>query len=143
MGRPIKSKDGHLLTNEQDQMERWREYFLEILNRDITKNEGDEDEDDAENQRELRINTEVPPKSEILQAIKTLRNGKAPGVHRIPPEVLKVDPHTATELLYPVIKRIWTEDWRKGILIKIPKKKWNLSECNNWIGITLLSVPKS
>jgi hypothetical protein len=42
MGRPIKSKDGHLLTNEQDQMERWREYFLEILNRDITKMKGKE-----------------------------------------------------------------------------------------------------
>jgi hypothetical protein len=32
------------------------------------------------------------------------------------------------------------EDWRKGILIKIPKKG-NLSECNNWRGIALLSVP--
>jgi hypothetical protein len=50
--RPIKSKDGHLLTNEQDQIERWREYFLEILNRDITKNEGEEDEDDVGNQRD-------------------------------------------------------------------------------------------
>jgi hypothetical protein len=126
MGRPIKSKDGHLLTNEQDQMERWREYFLEILNRDITKNEGEED-DDVENQRELRINTEVPSKSKILQAVKSLRDRKTPGVDRIPLEVLKVDPHT-TELLYPVIKRIWTEekmpeDWRKGILIKISKKR--------------------
>jgi hypothetical protein len=140
MGRPIKSKDGHLLTNEQDQMERWSEYFLEILNINITKNGGEEGEDDVENQIELRINTEVPSKSEILRAIKSLRNGKAPEVDRIPAEVLKVDPRTATELLYPVIKRIWTEDWRKGILIKIPKKG-NLSECNNWRGITLLSVP--
>jgi hypothetical protein len=39
---------------------RWREYFSEILNRDITKNEGEEDEDDVGNQRELRIHTEVP-----------------------------------------------------------------------------------
>jgi hypothetical protein len=59
MGRPIKRKDGHLLTDEQNQMVRWREYFLQILNRDITKNEGEEDEDDVENQRELRITTEV------------------------------------------------------------------------------------
>jgi hypothetical protein len=66
----IKSKDGHLLTNGQDQMERWREYFLEILNRDIIKNEGEEDEDDIGHQRELRINTEVLSKLEILQAIK-------------------------------------------------------------------------
>jgi hypothetical protein len=128
MGRPIKSKDGHLLINEQDQMERWREHFLEILNRDITKNEGEEDEDDVENQTELRINTKVPYKSEILQTIKSLRNGKSPGLDRIPPEILKVDPHTRTELLYLVIKRISTEekmpeDWRKGILIKIPPQK--------------------
>jgi hypothetical protein len=90
-------------------------------------------------------NTEVPSKLEILQAINSLKNGKAPGVDRIPPEVLKADPHTKTELLYPVIKKIWTEermqeDWRKGLLIKIPKKG-NLSECNNWRGIALLSVP--
>jgi hypothetical protein len=109
MNRPITSKDGYLLINEQDQLERWREYFLEILNRDITKIEG-EDENDVEKQRELRINAEVPSKSEILQAIKSLRNGKAPGVDRTPPEVLKVDPHTTTELLYLVIKRIWTEE---------------------------------
>jgi hypothetical protein len=70
MGRPIKSKYGHLLTNEQHQMERWRENFLSILNRDITKNKGEEDVDDVENQRELRLNTEVPSKSKILQAIK-------------------------------------------------------------------------
>jgi hypothetical protein len=66
----------------------------------------------------LRINKEVPSKSEILQAIKSLRNGKGTGVDRIPPKVLKVDPHTTTKLLYPVIKRIWRQekmpdDWRK------------------------------
>jgi hypothetical protein len=64
---------------------------------------------------------------QIFQAINSLKNGKAPGVDRIPPEVLKADPH-ATELLYPVIKKIWTEermpeDWRKSVLIKIPQKK--------------------
>jgi hypothetical protein len=108
--RPIKSKGGHLLINEQDQMERWREYFLEILNRDIIKNDGNEDEDNVGNQRELRINTEVPSKLEILQAIQSLKNGKASGVDRIPLEVLKAEPYTTTELLYPVIKEIWTEE---------------------------------
>jgi hypothetical protein len=59
----------------------------------------------------------------------SLRNGKAPEVDRIPPEVLEVAPHITTELLYPVIKRM-PEDWRKGILIKIPEKG-DLRECNN------------
>jgi hypothetical protein len=67
-----------------------------------------------------------------------LRNGKAL-------RVLKVDPHATTELLYPVIKRIWTEErkpevWRKGILIKI-SKKGNLNELNNWRGTTFPSIP--
>jgi hypothetical protein len=31
--RPVKSKQEVLLTNEKDQMERWCEYFVEVLNR--------------------------------------------------------------------------------------------------------------
>ena len=30
-------------------------------------------------------------------------------------------------------------DWRKGVIIRIPKKG-RLSDCNNWRGITLLSA---
>ena len=31
------------------------------------------------------------------------------------------------------------EDWKKGLIAKVPKKG-DLSNCNNWRGITLLSV---
>jgi hypothetical protein len=31
-------------------------------------------------------------------------------------------------------------EWKKGILIKLTKKG-DLSNCNNWRGITLLSLP--
>ncbi|EPB74297.1 hypothetical protein ANCCEY_06599 [Ancylostoma ceylanicum] len=31
------------------------------------------------------------------------------------------------------------EEWRKGVIVKLPKK--GVSECGNWRGITLLSVP--
>jgi Reverse transcriptase (RNA-dependent DNA polymerase)/Domain of unknown function (DUF6451) len=49
------------------------------------------------------------------------------------------------ELLFPIFKSIWEqeklpEDWLQGVLIKIPKKG-DLSNCNNWRGITLLSIP--
>jgi hypothetical protein len=47
--------------------------------------------------------------------------------------------------LHHLINRIWNEeqtpdDWRKGLLVKLPKKG-DLSLCNNWRGITLLSIP--
>jgi hypothetical protein len=32
------------------------------------------------------------------------------------------------------------DEWKKGMLIKLPKKR-NLTNCNNWRGITLLSSP--
>ena len=32
------------------------------------------------------------------------------------------------------------DDWKRGTIIKLPKKG-NLADCNNWRGITLLSVP--
>ena len=32
------------------------------------------------------------------------------------------------------------KDWRKGLIAKIPKKG-DIANCNNWRGITLLSVP--
>jgi len=53
----------------------------------------------------------------------------------------------STNALHHLINRIWNEeqipdDWRKGLLVKLPKKKkGDLSLCNNWRGITLLSIP--
>jgi hypothetical protein len=49
------------------------------------------------------------------------------------------------ELLYPLLKKIWKEEkipeeWEKGLIIKI-SKKGDLSNCSNWRGITLFSIP--
>jgi hypothetical protein len=43
-------------------------------------------------------------------------------------------------MLYPLLENIWKEEkipkeWEEGSIIKIPKKG-DLSNCNNWRGIT-------
>ena len=48
-------------------------------------------------------------------------------------------------MLYPLFCKIWQEEdlpteWKEGHLIKLPKKG-DLSNCANYRGITLLSVP--
>jgi hypothetical protein len=48
-------------------------------------------------------------------------------------------------MLYPLLEKIWKEEkipkeWEEGLIIEIPKKV-DLSNCNNWRGITLLSTP--
>ena len=32
-------------------------------------------------------------------------------------------------------------DWSQGLIVRIPKKGTNLADCNNWRGVTLLSIP--
>ena len=138
---PIKDKQGKLLTNEKEQNQRWTEHFNEILNREPPT----EEEVITDEQPELDINIEPPTKEEIVIAIKSLKNNKAPGLDNLNAELLKSDTETAACIFEPLFRKIWVEayvpeDWTKGTIIKIPKKG-ALSDCNNWRGITLLSIP--
>ncbi|VDO66130.1 unnamed protein product [Schistosoma margrebowiei] len=78
-------------------------------------------------------------------AIRQVKSGKATGPNNIPAEALKSNIAVTTNMLHLLFKKIWEEeqvtmDWREGHLIKIPKKG-DLSKCENYRGITLLSVP--
>ena len=59
--------------------------------------------------------------------------------------MLKAVISTSTRMLTDLFKSIWNsdtipEDWSKGLIVKIPKKG-NTKNCDNWRGITLLSIP--
>ena len=82
--------------------------------------------------------------SQIKNAIKKLKNGKAAGCDNVPPEAIKAGGDTSEEVLLDFCNRVWTEEkipeeWRKGLLIKLPKKS-DLSYCKNWRGIMLLNM---
>jgi len=106
----------------------------------------------ARKEREELVNipTELPisfrplSKREIVNAIKSMKNGKAAGADNIPAEVLKVDPYISAYILLPLFQDIWQtetfpKEWREGIIVKVPKKG-DLSQCRNWRGVTLLAV---
>ena len=49
------------------------------------------------------------------------------------------------QMLYEIRAKVWEEeaipeDWKEGHLVKIPKKG-DLANCDNYRGITMLSVP--
>ncbi|XP_076315038.1 uncharacterized protein LOC143227481 [Tachypleus tridentatus] len=122
---------------EKDKRARWAEHFKETLNRpapSVPPNIPPPTE-------LLDINTGPPTKNEITKAIKSLKSGKAAGPDGIPPEALKADIRTSTDMLHPLLYKIWEqervpEDWKKGHLVKL-QKKGDLSSCNNWRGIML------
>ena len=91
------------------------------------------------------MNTVVHEKEEVIKAIKSLKNGKAPGHDNLNTELFESDPELAATILQPLFAAIWEgeevpADWTKEAFIRIPKKG-AISDCNNWHGITLLSVP--
>ena len=52
---------------------------------------------------------------------------------------------SAVHKLHDLFRLMWTseicpDEWKCGTIIKLPRKE-NLADCNNWRGITLLSVP--
>nr|KAG5700914.1 hypothetical protein BaRGS_012321 [Batillaria attramentaria] len=137
---PIADKQGQLLTTEAEQEARWAEHFSEVLNRPPPTTEADVEDPDTD----LDVNTAPPEKEEIRETIRSLKHGKALGQDRLSAELFKADPEFAAQNLQPLFAAIsekqLPEDWTEGVIVKIPKKG-ALSNCNNWRGITLLSVP--
>ena len=73
------------------------------------------------------MNTNPPTKAEVSKAIKSLKSSKAAGPDGIPPEALKGDVQASTEMIHPLLMKIWEseqipEEWKKGYLVKLPKK---------------------
>ena len=137
----VKDKNGKTLTNEQDQRSRWAQHFKEVLNRE----EPEEAATVEETCRRLEVKQGRISCKEIEDAICLGKNNRAPGEDRITADMLKVDPELSARCLVDLFNLVWEEEevpaaWKKGIIVKLPKKG-DLSNCSNWRGINLLSVP--
>jgi len=137
------TKVGRLLLTESEQNLRWKEHFEEVLNQLkllSTSDFGDTVMVDSREVYEGNINLE-----QVQHAVTSLMNNKAPCMDEISAEMLRHGKETVAEHLAELFNMIWQdmevpEDWKKGVIIKLPKKG-SLKDCNNWQGITLLSTP--
>ena len=78
----VMDKTGQVLTNQADQLNQWKKYFEELLNRPSP----DEPPDIPLAKTRHRINIDRPSKQEIRKAILQLKNGKVPGPDGILPK---------------------------------------------------------
>ncbi|CAH8514417.1 unnamed protein product [Schistosoma haematobium] len=139
--RPVKSKEGEVITNIKEQRNRWVEHFKELSNRQAPLNPPNIEAAPTD----LPIDVGPPTIEEISMVIRQIKRGKATGPDNNPAEALKADVAVTARILHILFNKIWDEeqvpkDWKEGHLIKIPKKG-DLSKCDNYRGITLLSIP--
>uniref|UniRef100_A0A0A9WMT6 Reverse transcriptase domain-containing protein n=2 Tax=Lygus hesperus TaxID=30085 RepID=A0A0A9WMT6_LYGHE len=133
-----KDKDGRIIEDEGEVMERWSEHFRELLNKDTHS------ESPAEAFFGPQPQIDEPSLNEVQNAIKKLKNNKSSGSDGIVAEFLKNGGERLTESLHALILLIWNqekmpEEWCTSLVFPI-HKKGDKMECQNYRGISLLAV---
>jgi hypothetical protein len=138
MGNGIKTDfNGNLLADPQSVLNRWKNFFNQVLNihgfHDV---------------RQMDIHTAEPlvPEPSLVEveiAIGKMKSYKSPGNHQIPVELIKAGCETCSEI-HKLICSIWNKEelpqqWKKSIIVPIYKKD-DKTDCNDYRGISLLST---
>ena len=141
---PLKSKAGETITDQAEQMERWAEHYQELYSREnIVTDKATEGTEALPMMDELDAN---PTIEELEKALDSLASGKAPGKDGIPPEVLKTSKESSLlHHLHDLLLLCWEEgsvpqDMRDAKIVTLYKNKGERSDCNNYRGISLLSI---
>ncbi|CAF2803830.1 unnamed protein product, partial [Rotaria sp. Silwood2] len=127
---PIQNKQGDLLSNSNDVMLRWREYFCDLLNVHsvIDPHIFQQILVPIISTTEQMRQDKPPSLSEVHDAIKQMKNRKAPGVDNISVDLLKAGGIPMAKWLHEILCDVWNdeevvEDWTTAILIRLYKNK--------------------
>jgi hypothetical protein len=128
----------NLSTNPQNILNRWKNFFNQLLNVHA-----------VHDVRQMDINTveplvPEPSLAEVEIAIRNLKSYKSSCTDHIPSELIKSGGETLHSEIHRLICCIWNKDelpqrWKESIIVPI-YKKGDKTDCNNYRGISLLST---
>jgi hypothetical protein len=143
IAQQFKKKDGSLTKSISESLERLREYYSELLNRNISI-APEVDSYVALFTKPVNLNLDVMPTyDEYIKAVQRAKNHKS-GTDYISIDLLKYSSSKHLNLaVYQIIARIWEtveipNSFLQLILCSIPKKG-DASICENHRGISLIS----
>ncbi|CAF1118390.1 unnamed protein product, partial [Didymodactylos carnosus] len=143
---PIKDRNGSLILNSSDRLERWREYFSELLNVPSTVDQQliDEIQVKTLTKEEVERQNANPTVEEVRRAVKQMKSRKAPGSDEVTADLLKAGGEPVIRWLFEIFTDVWkneemVEDWSLALLIRL-YKKGEKQLCDNYRGISLLNV---
>ena len=139
----LKSKSGLPITDSKSQMKRWTEHYLELYSTQNTITD-----EALKNIPQLSVLNHLdaePTIKELEDALDHLPSGKSPGSDGIPPEVIKSGKPALLKPLYELLCLCWKEkevpqSMRDSKIITLFKSKGDRANCNNYRGISLLSI---
>ena len=140
---PLKSADGAIIKDKSQQMSRWVEHYSELYHRETKVTD---EALDAISPLPCMLELDAEPNlDEMISAIDRLPLGKAPGMDGIPAEVVKSAGEPLAENLHQLLLKCWhagevPQDMRDAKIVTLYKNKGDKSDCNNYRGISLLSI---
>ena len=137
----IMDESGQPLQKSEEKLARWKRHFEKVLNVQsvVAGNVIEELEDRSE------VETTQVTREEVEQAVRKLQNCKAAGEDEIVAELLKNGGNAMIDWLLEILQEVWKtkhvpSEWKKAVLVPLHKKK-DRKICDNYRGISLLSVP--
>nr|XP_049705654.1 transposon TX1 uncharacterized 149 kDa protein [Helicoverpa armigera] len=137
----IKDRQGNPISDKQQQLRRWQEHYSNLYSDEININPTALDSLPVfPSMSDL---DDPPTLEEFQQAIKSLKLGKSSGRDNLPAEIISYK--CVVPILYQVLLKCWEEgtvlqDMRDADIITLYKGKGDRGDCNNYRGISLLSV---
>jgi hypothetical protein len=129
----IKDENANLLACPQNVLNRWKNFFNQMLN-----------VHGVHDVRQMDIHTTEPlvPEPSLVEveiAIGKLKSYKSPGTDNIPAELIKAGGETLYSEIHRLICSIWNKEelprqWKESITVPI-YKKGDKTDCNNYQGI--------
>ena len=136
----IEDANGILVEDDTAKLDRWTEYCKDLYNYPIKTDRAKVETDNS------RQDDEQPLpilKSEMIHAIKSLKNGKSPGIDNVPSELLKGGGEALNDIITKLCQKVWSTNqwpdlWSTSLIIPIPRKG-DLKKCSNYRTISLIS----
>ena len=112
---------------EAEDIKRWQEYTEELYKKDLH---------DPDNHDGVITHLELDIlECEVKWALGSITTNKASGGDGTPVELFQILKNDAVKVLHSICQQIWKtqqwpQDWKRSVLIPIPKKG-NAKECSN------------
>ena len=139
----LKAEDGtSWLDTSEQRRHRWHQHHATQLN---IPTAADAESINAVPQRQTASRLDAPiSRGEVRRALKQMRGGKAPGIDGIESELLRALDCEQKEELFLIVQDAWLnrvpQIWKDAFIINLPKKDSDLTLCDSWRGISLLSI---
>jgi hypothetical protein len=134
----VKYENGDLLADSHSILNRWKNYFSQLLN---VNNVGDVRQIEVYMAEPL---VPGPSHLKIQILIAEFKTYKSPGIDEIPAELIQTEGKILLSVIHKLINSIWNEEelpvqWKESSIVPV-HKKGDKTGCNNYHGISLLST---